>query len=152
MEQTPIGTSGTGCSERSRLASTRTLSRLGFDRHTSFRRTRELTGRVPNSWFAEWLQTNYLPVIQDVLREIERPGLSVEFVHERAETRSLPEATVAPPSGPSQGRLRLIRRRCGIVTRMAQSAILIREVRRFILQSIRACRGDGGRGAAVPRL
>jgi chromosomal replication initiator protein len=39
--------------------------------------------RVPNSWFAEWLQTNYLPVIQDVLREIERPGLSVEFVHDR---------------------------------------------------------------------
>src|SRR4029078_6352223 len=38
--------------------------------------------RVPNSWFAEWLHTNYLPVIQDVLREIERPGLSVEFVHE----------------------------------------------------------------------
>jgi len=40
--------------------------------------------RVPNSWFAEWLHTNYLPVIQDVLREIERPGLSVEFVHEEA--------------------------------------------------------------------
>lgn len=39
--------------------------------------------RVPNSWFAEWLQTNYLPVIQDVLKEIERPGLSVEFVHDR---------------------------------------------------------------------
>jgi chromosomal replication initiator protein len=40
--------------------------------------------RVPNSWFAEWLHTNYLPVIQDVLREIERPGLLVEFVHEGA--------------------------------------------------------------------
>ncbi len=49
--------------------------------------------RVPNSWFAEWLQTNYLPVIQDVLREIERPGLSVEFVHEGA-SASLPR----PPS------------------------------------------------------
>ena len=40
--------------------------------------------RVPNSWFAEWLHTNYLPVIQDVLREIERPDLAVEFVHEGA--------------------------------------------------------------------
>ena len=39
--------------------------------------------RVPNSWFAEWLQTNYLAVIQDVLREIDRPGMSVEFVHDR---------------------------------------------------------------------
>jgi len=51
--------------------------------------------RVPNSWFAEWLQTNYLPVIQDVLREIERPGLSVEFVHDRetvtARQHSAPE-------------------------------------------------------------
>ena len=50
--------------------------------------------RVPNSWFAEWLQTNYLPVIQDVLREIERPGLSVEFVHEGAS--SSPSRTTAP--------------------------------------------------------
>jgi len=50
--------------------------------------------RVPNSWFAEWLQTNYLPVIQDVLREIERPGLSVEFVHEGA--------SVSPPRGSSR--------------------------------------------------
>ncbi len=56
--------------------------------------------RVPNSWFAEWLHTNYLPVIQDVLREIERPGLSVEFVHEgapakppRASSRPEPQTT-----------------------------------------------------------
>jgi chromosomal replication initiator protein len=39
--------------------------------------------RVPNTWFAEWLRTNYLSVIQDALREIERPGLAVEFVAER---------------------------------------------------------------------
>jgi chromosomal replication initiator protein len=48
--------------------------------------------RVPNSWFAEWLQTNYLPVIQDVLREIERPGLSVEFVHDRDVAAARPHA------------------------------------------------------------
>jgi chromosomal replication initiator protein len=46
--------------------------------------------RVPNPWFAEWLQTNYLPVIQDVLREIDRPGLAVEFIHERAAARPSP--------------------------------------------------------------
>jgi chromosomal replication initiator protein len=50
--------------------------------------------RVPNSWFAEWLQTNYLPVIQDVLREIERPGLAVEFVH---------DANVEPARSHSEG-------------------------------------------------
>ena len=38
--------------------------------------------RVPNSWFAEWLRTNYLPVIQEALGEVERPGVAVEFVHE----------------------------------------------------------------------
>ena len=36
--------------------------------------------QVPNSWFAEWLRTNYLPLIQDALREMERPNVSVEFV------------------------------------------------------------------------
>jgi chromosomal replication initiator protein len=53
--------------------------------------------RVPNSWFAEWLQTNYLPVIQDVLREIERPGLAVEFIHHRGDAapRSAPALTPA---------------------------------------------------------
>jgi chromosomal replication initiator protein len=59
--------------------------------------------RVPNSWFAEWLQTNYLPVIQDVLREIERPGLAVEFVHERGSDAS--RAADAPP-GTSAGAAR----------------------------------------------
>ena len=36
--------------------------------------------RVPNTWFAEWLRTNYLPLIQDALREMERPGVAVEFL------------------------------------------------------------------------
>jgi len=61
--------------------------------------------RVPNSWFAEWLQTNYLPVIQDVLREIDRPGLSVEFVHDRnvEAVRSHSEGvSVSPSRGPSR--------------------------------------------------
>ena len=49
--------------------------------------------RVPNSWFAEWLQTNYLPVIHDVLREFERPGLSVEFVLQESESAPRPQGT-----------------------------------------------------------
>jgi len=39
-----------------------------------------LTVRVPNSWYAEWLQTNYLSVIQDALREIDRPGVKISFL------------------------------------------------------------------------
>ena len=38
--------------------------------------------RVPNTWFAEWLKTNYYGLIQDALRELQRPGLTVEFVPE----------------------------------------------------------------------
>ena len=38
-----------------------------------------LTIRVPNDWFAEWLEANYGSVIRDALREAERPELSVEF-------------------------------------------------------------------------
>jgi chromosomal replication initiator protein len=52
--------------------------------------------RVPNSWFAEWLRTNYLPLIQDALTEIERPGLSVEFLAERGDIT--PRAPSAAPS------------------------------------------------------
>jgi chromosomal replication initiator protein len=55
--------------------------------------------RVPNSWFAEWLQTNYLPVIQDVLREIERPGLSVEFIHDRDVAATRPQAKTSAGHG-----------------------------------------------------
>ena len=54
--------------------------------------------RVPNSWFAEWLQTNYLPVIQDVLREIERPGMSVEFIHDRNAGTDRPAAAAPAPA------------------------------------------------------
>ena len=61
--------------------------------------------RVPNSWFAEWLKTNYLGVIHDILREIERPELSVQFVHDRNPdaARSRAETlTVSAPRGSSR--------------------------------------------------
>src|SRR5512139_1807467 len=36
--------------------------------------------RVPNAWFAEWLRTNYLALIHDTLREMQRAGIAVQFV------------------------------------------------------------------------
>jgi chromosomal replication initiator protein len=39
-----------------------------------------LTIRVPNNWYAEWLRSNYLSVIQQALSEIERPGIEVAFL------------------------------------------------------------------------
>ena len=41
-----------------------------------------VTVRVPNNWFAEWLKTNYLGVIQDALSEVKRPGVQVQFAPE----------------------------------------------------------------------
>jgi len=35
--------------------------------------------RVPNPWFAEWLRTNYLPAVNEALRDLDRPGLAVDF-------------------------------------------------------------------------
>ena len=50
-----------------------------------------LTVRVPNTWFAEWLRSNYSTLIQDALREIQRPGVAVEFK---------PESEDPPAPGP----------------------------------------------------
>ncbi len=50
---------------------------------------------VPNTWFAEWLKTNYLPLIHDALRENNCQGLDVEFRPETAEsTQPEPKKTV----------------------------------------------------------
>ena len=38
-----------------------------------------LTIRVPNDWFAEWLEVNYGTVIREALRETQHPELSVDF-------------------------------------------------------------------------
>ena len=56
--------------------------------------------RVPNTWFAEWLRTNYLPLIEDALKEIERPGMAVEFLADRAEgtTRGTPAVRTSQPA------------------------------------------------------
>ncbi len=41
--------------------------------------------RVPNNWFAEWLKTNYSGIIQNVLNDLKRPGLKVQYLPEPAE-------------------------------------------------------------------
>jgi chromosomal replication initiator protein len=59
-----------------------------------------LSVRVPNNWFAEWLNTNYLPLIQDALKEIERPGMTVRFLAEGALPAAEPPAVpvAVPPA------------------------------------------------------
>jgi chromosomal replication initiator protein len=54
--------------------------------------------QVPNNWFAEWLRTNYLPLIQDALREIARPGVVVEFMTEEERRDPSQAATSAASS------------------------------------------------------
>ena len=44
-----------------------------------------VTVRVPNRWFAEWLETNYSAMIQDCLRAVARPGLNVRFLADAIE-------------------------------------------------------------------
>jgi len=64
-----------------------------------------LTIRVPNSWFAEWLKTNYSGLIQDALRDLQRPGLSVDYrleVPEFVPGRSGPSAHT-PADTPRDG-------------------------------------------------
>ncbi len=63
--------------------------------------------RVPNGWFAEWLRTNYSILIRNTLRELERPGLDVEFVAADREPRRpargeapAPRAAASEPAPP----------------------------------------------------
>jgi chromosomal replication initiator protein len=57
--------------------------------------------QVPNGWFAEWLRTNYLPLIQDALREIARPGIAVEFLTDEDKRDTGGAGAAAPPRPPS---------------------------------------------------
>jgi len=42
-----------------------------------------LTVKVPNNWFADWLRTHYSTMIQEALRDANRPGLLVNFYPEQ---------------------------------------------------------------------
>ena len=56
-----------------------------------------LSVRVPNSWFVEWLNTNYLSLIQDALKEIERPGMTVKFLPEPSSDAPAPRQSAPAP-------------------------------------------------------
>jgi chromosomal replication initiator protein len=61
-----------------------------------------LTVRVPNDWFAEWIQANYGGVIKDALREADLAELSVEFRPAVTEPDAPDSADAATRSTPRQ--------------------------------------------------
>ncbi len=69
---------------------------------------RRVTVSVPNSWFAEWLKTNYDGVIKEALREADRPGLTVDFHAESPDGaepgRGQPAPLPAQQAGSASGR------------------------------------------------
>ncbi len=91
--------------------------------NTWFRPTRfisedpsSLSVRVPNSWFAEWLRTNYNGIIQNILKDLKRPGLSVRFMPEgpaqtktgtRREKKPVSTGRVQPPVAVANNQPRL---------------------------------------------
>jgi len=54
--------------------------------------------KVPNNWFADWLKTHYSSLIQDALQELERPGLSVDFMPEADERATVVARQPARPA------------------------------------------------------
>ena len=66
--------------------------------------------RVPNTWFAEWLKTNYFSIISDGLADIGRAGVRVTFVPETDQGRRPPlparRSTAGPPAERPSGSTR----------------------------------------------
>ncbi len=60
---------------------------------------------VPNDWFAEWLRSNYQSLIQDVLREIQMPGVAVLFLPEPGRAGVHARAAVEKPGPPARSEL-----------------------------------------------
>jgi chromosomal replication initiator protein len=63
-----------------------------------------LTVKVPNNWFADWLKTHYLGMIEQALRDANRPGLTLRFRLENQETTQIvpePEESSARPLAPT---------------------------------------------------
>jgi chromosomal replication initiator protein len=54
--------------------------------------------RVPNMLFRDWLTKHYSAVLDEALREVERPGSTVEFVTEEVGAVTEPEAPVLEAS------------------------------------------------------
>jgi chromosomal replication initiator protein len=63
--------------------------------------------RVPNTWFAEWLRTNYSSIIHDALTAIGKPGMRVTFVPDADQGRRPPlpagRGAAGSPPGPLPG-------------------------------------------------
>jgi chromosomal replication initiator protein len=63
----------------------------------------KVTVKVPNTWFAEWLETNYSQLIQDCLREVARPGLAVDYLPDAEQPpEAIHHAAPLPPSTPNR--------------------------------------------------
>ncbi len=60
-----------------------------------------VTVRVPNTWFAEWLETHYSLLIQECLRDVSRPGLAVDYLPDALEQASLQTSTVSAKRAPA---------------------------------------------------
>ncbi len=61
-----------------------------------------LTISVPNNWFADWIRTHYLGMIQEALRDADRPGLTLCFHSEsRGEHETPPAEVVLPGASPA---------------------------------------------------
>jgi chromosomal replication initiator protein len=66
-----------------------------------------LTVKVPNNWFADWLKTHYLGIIQRALRDADRQGLMVRFHSaQQEEPAEIPsrEREIRPARSASTGR------------------------------------------------
>ena len=60
-----------------------------------------ITVQVPNNWFAEWLTGNYAQRVEEALREVGRPGLTVVY---RSASKALgEEPRLPPPEGAPTG-------------------------------------------------
>jgi chromosomal replication initiator protein len=55
--------------------------------------------QVPNTWFAEWLETNYSVLIQETLREMQHQGLVIDF-KPLSESRTDPRPSAATATRP----------------------------------------------------
>jgi chromosomal replication initiator protein len=57
-----------------------------------------LVVRVPNNWFAEWLRSNYGALIEEALRQANRPGLPVQFRADREDAAPSPSSGAGEPT------------------------------------------------------
>ena len=60
----------------------------------------ELTVRVPNALFRDWLTKHYAGVIGEAITEIQRDGIQIAFVTEGEALKSKPSLTTAAPPPP----------------------------------------------------